>query len=211
MTTQDYEKQVFVNCPFDDEYVPMLDAIIFAIYDCGFRPRSAKENDDSGQIRIEKIMDLIKECQFGIHDISRTELDSANNLPRFNMPYELGIFIGAAKFGSPKQKLKRLMIIDKDKYRYQKFISDIAGQDIKSHDNDPLKIISAIRNWLSSTSGATAIPGGAIIKRRYTEYCANLPALCRQAGIELEELTYNDKADFITSWLQTNPRDFLAA
>ena len=34
-----YEISVFINCPFDNKYRPILRAIVFAIYDSGFIPR----------------------------------------------------------------------------------------------------------------------------------------------------------------------------
>jgi hypothetical protein len=117
---------VFVNCPFDDEYAETFRALIFAIRACGFQPRSARELDDSGQPRIEKLYGLVKECRYGIHDLSRTEPDALHNLPRFNMPLELGIFLGAKHYGSPRQREKRLLIFDTEQYRYQKFVSDLA-------------------------------------------------------------------------------------
>lgn len=43
------------------------------------------------------------------------------------MPLELGTFLGAKHFGSEIQKKKTCLILDKEKFRYQKFISDIAG------------------------------------------------------------------------------------
>ena len=113
---------VFINCPFDDEYGPTFRALIFAVYACGFRVRSARELDDSGQTRIDKLYGLIEDCRYGIHDLSRTELDAANGLPRFNIPLELGIFLGAKRYGGPAQKLKRTLILDVEPYRYQRFI-----------------------------------------------------------------------------------------
>jgi predicted nucleotide-binding protein len=136
-----YDLNVFINCPFDREYIPLFDAILFTVYKCGFRPRCSLEFDDGGQVRIEKINKIIEECRFGIHDISRTELDGGNNLPRFNMPFELGLFLGAKRFGSKLQRSKVLMILDKERHRYHQYISDISGQDVKSHDNDPEKLI----------------------------------------------------------------------
>jgi hypothetical protein len=103
---------VFVNCPFDDEYTDTFRALIFAIRACGFLPRCARELDDGGQVRIDKLYNLISACRYGIHDISRTELDSANQLPRFNMPLELGIFLGAKHYGRPLQRQKHLLIFD---------------------------------------------------------------------------------------------------
>jgi hypothetical protein len=89
--------------------------------------------------------------RYGIHDISRTELDK-NNLPRFNMPLELGIFMGAKRFGPRLQKDKRLLIFDTEKYRYQKFISDIAGMDIHAHNADAECAINQTRDWLANVS-----------------------------------------------------------
>ena len=58
----------------------MFEAIIFAIYDCGFVARCAKEEDDATPARIIKIID---ECKYGIHDISKADLDKTTNLARF--------------------------------------------------------------------------------------------------------------------------------
>lgn len=88
MSKLNYFKNVFINCPFDNKYSPLFDAIIFTIFDCGFIPRCTKEEEDSSNIRIDKIYRIIEECQFAVHDISRIELDKNNNMPRFNMPLE---------------------------------------------------------------------------------------------------------------------------
>lgn len=198
----DYSRNVFINCPFDDQYQELFDATVFTVFDCGYVPRCAKEIDDSGQVRIDKIFRIIEECRFGIHDLSRTELDAASNLPRFNMPLEFGIFLGAKRFGSGQHKTKNCLVLDVEPYRYQKFISDIAGQDIRAHGGDVAKLISTLRNWLGSASGRRTLPGGADIKRRFIEFRANLPSLCRQLRLEMHELTFNDYANIVSVWLQ---------
>jgi len=38
MPPDEYEQNVFINCPFDDDYAPLFEAIVFAINDAGFRP-----------------------------------------------------------------------------------------------------------------------------------------------------------------------------
>ena len=103
MARSSYTSNVFINCPFDDQYGPIFDVLIFTIFDCGFVPRCAKEIDDSAQIRIDRIFKIINECKFSIHDVSRTELDPNTSLPRFNMPLELGMFLGARRFGGSHQ------------------------------------------------------------------------------------------------------------
>lgn len=109
-------------------YSPIFEAMVFAIHDSGFFARSALEYDAAAQNRLEKILDLIEGCRFGIHDLSRTEL-SAAGLPRFNMPLELGLFLGCKRFGGEHHSRKACLVLDRERYRFQRFISDIAGQD----------------------------------------------------------------------------------
>ena len=94
-----YEDNVFLNVPFDRRYRKLFDALIFAVHDCGFIARSAAEVEDSGQSRVDKILGIIEESQYGIHDISRAGIDRKTRIARFNMPLELGFFLGAKRFG----------------------------------------------------------------------------------------------------------------
>src|SRR5216684_1644429 len=113
---QSYDYSVFINCPFDDGYRPLFEALVFAVHDCGYIARCSREVDDASEVRIEKIAKIISACKFGIHDICRTELDAHTGLPRFNMPLELGMFLGAKRFGRAKQKQKTCLILDIDQY-----------------------------------------------------------------------------------------------
>jgi hypothetical protein len=124
---------VFINCPFDDAYLGLRNAMVFAIADCGFLPRCSLEDDNAASVRFDKIARLMEQSDFGIHDISRIELDFSCGLPRFNMPLELGMFIGAARFGGAAHKRKNILILDREQFRYQVFMSDIAGHDIRAH------------------------------------------------------------------------------
>src|SRR5205823_9748428 len=79
----EYERNVFINCPFDDEYTPIFEAIVFTIQACGFRPICARSRVNSSEVRIHKILEFIGECRYSIHDLSRTELDRTSLMPRF--------------------------------------------------------------------------------------------------------------------------------
>ena len=83
-------RDVFINCPFSADYQLSFQAIVFTIVRSGFKPRCARENDDGGEVRIDKICRIIRDCPYSVHDLSMTELDAASGLPRFNMPLELG-------------------------------------------------------------------------------------------------------------------------
>ncbi len=198
-------QHVFINCPFDPQYQSLFEAIVFVVSVCGFRPRCALEVDDGSQIRIEKIFNIISDCRFGIHDISKTEMDTTSDLPRFNMPLELGMFLGAKRFGQGEQKNKVCLILDRENYRYQKFISDIAGQDIRAHEGDPKTAISIVRNWLRSSLFSISIPGGEAIGSRYDLFRKELPSLCRTLQISTDELTFIDYTWVVTGWLDQNP------
>jgi hypothetical protein len=198
-----YTQNVFINCPFDILYKTLFEAIVFAVADCGFRPRCALEIDDGGQIRIEKIFNIISECRFGIHDISVTELDEINNLPRFNMPLELGMFLGAKRFGAKEQREKTCLILDRERFRYQKFISDLSGQDIRAHGSDAEEAINLVRNWLSNAS-AEPLPGGDAMAKRYGTFRRKLPLMCRKLKLSQEKLTFTDYTWLVWKWLEKN-------
>jgi len=206
MQSADYDLSVFVNCPLDDEYRPLLDAIVFAIKDCGYITRLALEVSDSSQVRIDKIAAIIRECRFGFHDISRTAPDSVTNLPRFNMPLELGLFLGAKRFGNAEQKLKSCLIADIERYRYQKFMSDIAGQDIEAHDGDADVAIRIVRDWLrSATPKSIRIPSAHAVSSRYDAFRRELPAACAKLHATIEDLTFIDYVAQVEDWLTLNP------
>jgi len=168
-------RAVFINCPFTDDYLPSFRAIVFTIIRCGFVPRCALETDDGSENRFDKICKIIGECRYGIHDISKTEPDPQSGLPRFNMPLELGLFLAAKQFGHAGQKQKRCLILDRTAYRYRQFISDLAGQDIHSHDDDPKKLIGKIASWLRDQRRDPRVPGGAAIAGEFGLFTSLIP------------------------------------
>lgn len=204
MARSNYSWNVFINVPFDDQYSLLRSALVFAIYDCGFVPRCSLEEDNGGNVRFGKILALISESRFAVHDISRTELDPVNGLPRFNMPLELGVFIGAKEFGGSRHKTKNCLVLDIERYRYQKFLSDIAGHDIYAHANDAKKLIGCVRDWLNVASEGKPMPGGRAIFNRFEKFRAQLPAMCDAIPIGEDELTYVDFNHFIEAWLREN-------
>lgn len=200
MKTDD-SSQVFINCPFDADYLPLLRAIQFTLLSCSYKPRAALERDNAAHVRIEKIISIMAECRFGIHDISRTEPDKKSGLPRFNMPYELGLFHGMARRGSAKDRRKRFLVLDRDRYRYQVFLSDIAGQDIRSHDGHVEGVIRAVRNWLNSQAAASPLPGAKALISNYQQFLKFVPVLLDASQLEEDEISFADWSRFVNIWL----------
>jgi hypothetical protein len=196
------EKSVFVNCPFDDAYRPMLHAMLFTLLAAKFRPRCALESDDASEVRIEKICRIIGECRLAIHDLSRVELDSATELPRFNMPFEFGVFYGAKRFGGLRHRGKTCLVFARRPYEYKAYISDIAGQDIQAHDSDPERAVVALRNWLRQFTGKVSLPDGTNIWREYNAFGLDVPDLCLHMKLGASTLTYLDFVSLATRWLK---------
>ena len=198
-------RDVFINCPFDPTYKPFFWAIVFTVLRSGFVPRCALEADDSSENRLSKIQAIIEECRFGIHDISRTEVDGDPPLPRFNMALELGLFLGAKRYGNKDQKSKRALVLDREPYRYQRFISDIAGADIHSHGTDPGKCIEQVAPWLRTQSRDPKVPGGRKIAEEFEVFQSQLDAICKARGLEPDELTFGDFGVLVEAYLTEEP------
>lgn len=198
-----YSDSVFINCPFDREYQRLFRAIIFTAFDCGFVAHSAYEIGDD--IRLMKILKIISGCRYSIHDLSRVKLDPRTKLPRFNMPFELGIVVGMKYSG--KMKNSAFLVLEKKKFDYQKCISDIAGMDTKAHGNKVDEVISIVRDWLQKTSGRKNIPGSKAIIDRYKMYSKAHEKITTAAGLDPNNLSFIDYCHIVTNFLKAVESD----
>jgi hypothetical protein len=194
-------RDLFVNCPFDGDYQPLFRAIVFTVIRSGFYARCALETDDASENRFEKICSIIGECRYGIHDISRTEFDPNSKLPRFNMPLELGLSLGARRFGSKSQRAKRCIVFDRGRYRFQAYISDISGQDIHAHRGDVTTLIVELASWLRDQSRRPNVPGGRVIAAEFDLFLAALSDICARRQLDPDELTFGDFAGMVAQYV----------
>lgn len=105
-------QSVFINCPFDNAYKPCFEALIFTVMASGFRARCALEEHDAGDFRFDKLCRLIRESNRSVHDLSRVEV-APLGLPRFNMPFEFGLYQGARRFGGKSHREKSALVLVK--------------------------------------------------------------------------------------------------
>ena len=161
-------------------------AACFTILACGYEPRCALDYNDSGAVRFSKIVDMIAECELSIHDISRTELDATSGLPRFNMSLELGADLGLRLKGSPRQKRRKTLVLDKKKHQYDITLSDISGMDIEAHGDDAKQIIRHVRDWLNANRdpGSRLLAGAKAISADYDTYVLIAPDIIK--GLRLD-------------------------
>ena len=200
-----FECNVFINCPFDEEYRPLLHPLLFSVYALGFQPRIALESLDSGKPRIEKIVALIKASKYAIHDISRIKATSAGEYFRLNMPFELGLDVGCRLFGAGRCGTRKCLILEAEKYRYQAAISDISGSDIVVHENTPEKLVAHVRHWLHG-HGRGVAPSPTQVWRAFNVFrTENAAGLTRLGYVQrdIAELPIAELMRHMREWIRT--------
>jgi hypothetical protein len=201
---REFEKNVFINCPFDSEYYPLLRPLLFTIVYLGFKPKIALERSDSGEQRLDKICELIKESKYSIHDLSRLKSSKRNEFYRLNMPFELGLDYGSRRFASNYLKGKKYLILERRAFDYRKVLSDISGVDIKNHDNKPAKLVRAIRNWFVETVGLSNVIGPTVIWYKFNDFTSDFYTRRQDEGFSDEDLNMmpvREYINFIKNWL----------
>jgi len=144
------QRSVFINCPYDTDFRPAFDAIIFATVCCGFEPRSATETGTTADSRMDRIVKSLRGSQYSIHDLSRLRGEGTANLARLNMPFELGIAMAmrqACKEGETDQDHDWMVLVPGDA-AYDKVISDLNGYDLRRYDGSIFGIVSQVMSWL---------------------------------------------------------------
>ena len=199
-----FSRNVFVNCPFDKQYYPLLRPLLFTIIFGGLTPRISLERIGSGEPRIRKIVTLIRQSKFAVHDLSRIRAKKAGEYFRLNMPFELGLDVGCRTFRGGKWSGKRCLILEKEPYRFQAAISDLSNSDIAVHGDEPEEVIVAVRTWLVNAARCS-LPGPATIWTRFLEFMsANFVRLKSQGFSDgnIENLHINELMRHMSKWVR---------
>ncbi len=201
-------RQVFINCPFDQQYKPIFDAIVFTLHDLGYVALHALNQSGGGALRLPRIYDQLCNCANSIHDISRVSLSGPLRLPRFNMPFEAGL--AYAIHSSARRGYRHdLLFLDAKKYRYQGLMSDVAGLDPKTHYNDPVKVIAEVRTFFAQHNPGKSYNFAPFIQRRYLMFSADLTAKAKQMKLSERLLRSWDYAQdlqvVMAGWIRENP------
>ena len=198
-----FSKNVFIDCPFDSRYIPLLRPLLFTVLSLEYNPRIASESFDSGEARLSMICQLIRESKFSIHDISRIKASSAGELYRLNMPFELGVDLGCRLFSGGEGREKRCLILEKERFRYQRALSDMSNSDIKSHGDDPERLVREVRNWFVEIDNKKA-SSPTRIWENFHEFVADFYERREEegfAGRDLEMMPVSEYISFIKEWL----------
>ncbi len=200
----DFDRNVFINCPFDPAYEALLRPLLFTVLYFDFNPKIASERSDSAEQRIDKICELIQASKYSIHDLSRLKSTKKNELSRHNMPFELGIDYGSRRFGEKQLREKKFLVLEKERYDFSKALSDMGGIDIKSHNDDAEDLIRAVRNWFIETVNLTKLKPSSVILSDFNWFMADFDAERRKEGFEdkdIYDMPTPEFAAFIREWL----------
>ncbi|MEO6313812.1 MAG: hypothetical protein ABIU63_08910 [Chitinophagaceae bacterium] len=198
-----FESNVFINCPFDKFYIPLLQPMLFSVLYFRLNPLIS-ETKSSGQVRVDQIKKHIFNAQYSIHDISRSEALGKNDLPRFNMPFEMGLDFGCQAFGKGKRAYKKCLVFEKKKYHYLKVISDIGGQDIENHNDNPEELVRKLRNWFAAVLNNHQ-PSPTLIWEDYNKFLTDLSERLKADSFSENDIESLPVSNFILlarEWLQ---------
>jgi hypothetical protein len=196
-----FDRNVFVNCPFDVEYEPILQAILFCLARFGLTPRIATERNDAGETRIEKIQQLIVASKYSIHDLSRCQSRIAGEHYRLNMPFELGLDLGCRTYGDNPFETKTILILEEQQFRYQAAISDLAGSDVEAHGGKYAIAVRKVRNWLVSHGGFENV-GAARILSEYEDFQEWYYERQLDAGFSEDDIVDYPTAELLAAMLE---------
>jgi hypothetical protein len=201
----DPNKSVFVNCPFDDDYKPSFEALLFTIASSDYQVNCALAENDAGDIRFDKLCRMISQSQRSVHDLSRVQLGDGG-LPRFNMPFEFGLYLGAKRFGGRVHKSKTSLAMITDKYRLPEYLSDAGGSDPECHYGRPDEVIRVVRRYLAVRPDGGQLPGAARIISEFQRFKQSLPDLAASLHIAPTEIDpirdYRDYVALLSEFLK---------
>ena len=199
-----FRLNVFINCPFDKEYVDLLRPLIFCILALGFEPRIALERADGADVRLEKIIELINESMFAVHDLSRLRAKKSKEYFRLNMPFELGVDYACRLYGGGELAEKKILILEDKAHELKKALSDLAGSDVEAHNNDPSRICKIVRDWLAQSMAAPPPPPSELWAR-FTDFIGeNYLALkaARYSDEDIEGQPLRELINAMRMWLR---------
>ncbi len=119
-------------------------AAIAGLCGLGLKPRATLELPTS-QRRLDRIFAILRQCRYSLHDLSRVEL--SGDVPRFNMPFELGLAVAMRRRGRHDW-----WVLESRAYRLQRSLSDLNGTDPLVHGGRPRRLIQILENTFARPS-----------------------------------------------------------
>jgi hypothetical protein len=118
----------------------------FAVVAGGLLPVCALDLTAPDRPRLEMLVEAIRCCRYSAHDLSRSQGEGPQNFARMNMPIEMGMALFHALYAQRREH--RCLFFVPTSREYQFFASDLAGLDPKIHNNDDVRVLIEMYDWL---------------------------------------------------------------
>lgn len=204
MPEDNFHQSVFINCPYDPGYRHSLWALVFTLRYCGLTPRIASERLETAEVRLERIIDLILETKYSIHDFSRVKSREPNEYFRFNMPLELGLDLGCKNYHQDlKYRQKHLLIMEGERGSLSRAMSDLSGVDVLCHENESERLVEMLRNWLFNV-GFSDLAGPNLIWDEFNIFNADLYQDFKKKGFrptQITNLSFREFSHYLDLWI----------
>jgi hypothetical protein len=151
---------VFLNLPFEKSFEPIFAAYIVGLITLGWVPRSVLELDETGEGRMERLFQLLRQCPASVHDLSYLGSER-----RYNMPFELGVAYALARL----EKGRKVFVFEAKKRDLLRTLTDLRHFDPKRHNMSGEKALEAIYDCFFSAQRADAEAVGRQIYRSVME------------------------------------------
>jgi hypothetical protein len=195
------DNAIFINCPFDEEYQPLLRALLFAALFYGLDIKIASMDSDSKSDRLKRIIELMKVSRYSIHDLSRMQARKKGEYYRMNMPFELGLDYGLCG------DAKCFLIFENNPYKLKVALSDVNGWDVRSHNEEAINIVTEFRKWyvaankqldkrLKSVSSAN-------IWYQYNEFQVGFERFKSKHHLMDKEISVSEYIDYVKEYFRT--------
>ena len=99
--------------------------------------------------------------------------------------------------------MRDCLIFEQTPYKHQKFISDLAGNDIVPHENNPEEIIINVRKFLDKYSPSPTLREEEICKK-YNQFGSDLSSYVQKNNIK--QLDFETLYQFIQYWWASSNR-----
>jgi hypothetical protein len=172
--------RIFLNLPYDKQFQRLYLAYISGIQAFGMEPHVTLEIP-GGARRLDRIFDLIRSCEFSLHDLSRVQLDRVPPVtPRFNMPFELGLAV-AWEMTMPRRHV--WFVAEAVNHRLAKSLSDLNGTDSYIHEGTILGVFQVLGNALVRKGRQPSVLQMRQIYREVRESVPGILARCGGASV----------------------------
>ena len=103
----------------------------------------------------------------------------------------------------PKYKTKQSLILEGEKFSYQKALSDLSGSDVRCHHDDPEELVEEVRAWLASFV-EWDLPGPNTIWYEYNAFNMDLFSEFTANGFkqdQIEQLNMPEYLRYLNQWI----------